>query len=153
MEFNGGEMMQYFYSDVLNLDRIIYIYNRIFIEVIEYVYEFNGNLIVMKRSGNVYYIVCDFMGFFIVIINKIGYIVKLIVYNFYGKVENDINLGFEFSFGFQGGLYNSVIELVIFKNRVYDIDNGRWLCFDYSLIFYNIQKIMEDFIMLNNYRF
>lgn len=84
MEFNGGEMMQYFYSDVLNLDRIIYIYNRIFIEVIEYVYEFNGNLIVMKRSGSVYYIVCDFMGFFIVIINKIGYIVKLIVYNFYG---------------------------------------------------------------------
>lgn len=84
MEFNGGEMMQYFYSDVLNLDRIIYIYNRIFIEVIEYVYEFNGNLIVMKCSGNVYYIVCDFMGFFIVIINKIGYIVKLIVYNFYG---------------------------------------------------------------------
>lgn len=84
MEFNGGEMMQYFYSDVLNLDYIIYIYNRIFIEVIEYVYEFNGNLIVMKRSGNVYYIVCDFMGFFIVIINKIGYIVKLIVYNFYG---------------------------------------------------------------------
>lgn len=78
---------------------------------------------------------------------------KSIVYNPYGQVENDTNPGFEFSFGFQGGLYNPVTELVIFKNRVYDTDNGRWLCPDYSSILHNIQKIMEDPTMLNNYRF
>lgn len=153
MESNGGEMMQYFYSDVLNPDRITHTYNRTSTEVTEYVYEPNGNLIAMKRSGNVYYIACDPMGSPIAIINKIGHIVKSIVYNPYGQVENDTNPGFEFSFGFQGGLYNPVTELVIFKNRVYDTDNGRWLCPDYSSILHNIQKIMEDPTMLNNYRF
>lgn len=153
MESNGGETMQYFYSDVSNPDRITHTYNRTSTEVTEYIYEPSGNLIAMKRSGSVYYIACDPMGSPIAVLNKQGHVVKSIIYNPFGQVENDTNPSFEFSFGFQGGLYNPVTELVIFSNRVYDTENGRWLSPDYSGIVHNIQKIMEDPTMLNNYRF
>jgi hypothetical protein len=33
----------------------------------------------------------------------------------------------QFIFGFQGGIYNPVTDLVMLSNRVYDTDNGHWL--------------------------
>ncbi|XP_056012586.1 teneurin-m-like isoform X7 [Ostrea edulis] len=153
MESNGGETIQYFYGDVSNPHRITHTYNKTSSEVTEYTYEPNGNLIAMKRGGVVYYIACDPMGSPIAVINKQGHVIKSVVYDPLGKVENDTNSGFEFSFGFQGGIYNPVTELVMFKSRVYDTDNGRWLSPDYSNIINNIQKIMEDPTLLNNYRF
>ncbi|XP_061169950.1 teneurin-m-like isoform X6 [Saccostrea echinata] len=153
MESNGGETMQYFYSDVSNPDRITHTYNRTSSVVTEYIYEPSGNLIAMKRGGAVYYIACDPMGSPIAVMNKQGHIIKSIVYDPLGRMENDTNPNFEFSFGFQGGLYNPVTELVIFRSRVYDTDNGRWLSPSYRTIIHNIQKILEAPALLNNYRF
>ncbi|XP_062616760.1 teneurin-2-like [Saccostrea cucullata] len=153
MESNGGETMQYFYSDASNPDRITHTYNRTSLEVTEYIYEPSGNLIAMKRGGVVYYIACDPMGSPIAVMNKQGHIIKSIVYDPLGRVENDTNPSFEFSFGFQGGLYNPVTELVIFSSRVYDTDNGRWLSPSYKNIIHNIKKILEAPALLNNYRF
>jgi RHS repeat-associated protein len=153
MESNGGETVQYFYGDVSNPDRITHTFNKTSSEVTEYMYEPNGNLIAMKRGGVVYYIACDPMGSPIAVINKQGHVIKSVVYDPLGKVENDTNPGFEFIFGFQGGIYNPVTKLVVFKSRVYDTDNGRWLSPDYSNVIRNIQKVMEDPTLLNNYRF
>ncbi|KAK3100250.1 hypothetical protein FSP39_016934 [Pinctada imbricata] len=154
METNGGEMMQYFYADVVHPLRITHTYRYgLREEFTEYLYETEGKLIGLRRDGNQYYIATDPMGSPIAVFDFDGQMVKVMTYHPLGRVTKDTNPDFELCFGFQGGLYNPVTELVMLGMRTYDTDNGHWISPDYSGTLSNLKKVPENPILTNNYQY
>ena len=154
MEKNGGEMMQYFYSDVTHPLRITHTYKYgVHEEFTEYMYETDGNLLGLRRDGFLYYIATDPMGSPIAVFDLEGLLVKVITYHPLGHIVKDTSPDFDLCFGFQGGIYIPVTQLVILGNRVYDTDNGHWISPDYGFILNNLRKIPENPLMTNNYKY
>ena len=88
----------------------------------------------------------------IVIFDESGLIVKQISYDPLGQVISDSNPSYEFSFGFQGGVYNPITKLVRLRRRVYDTMIGHYVDPDYRGILGDLEYLMEDPIMMNNYQ-
>ena len=150
---NFGGILQFFYANVEHPLQVTHSFNHMTNEMSQYLYHPNGKLLGMERHNIFYYIATDPMGSPLVIFNKDGSIMKKISYDPLGKLESDSNPGFQFIFGFQGGIYNPVTDLVMLSNRVYDTDNGHWLSPGYSKVLKNLKDIPENPLLTNNYRF
>jgi YD repeat-containing protein len=150
---NFGGILQFFYANVEHPLQVTHSFNHTTNEMSQYLYHPNGKLLGMERHNIFYYIATDPMGSPLVIFNKDGSIMKKISYDPLGKLESDSNPGFQFIFGFQGGIYNPVTDLVMLSNRVYDTDNGHWLSPGYSKVLKNLKDIPENPLLTNNYRF
>jgi YD repeat-containing protein len=150
---NFGGILQFFYANVEHPLQVTHSFNHTTNEMSQYLYHPNGKLLGMERHNIFYYIATDPMGSPLVIFNKDGSIMKKISYDPLGKLESDSNPGFQFIFGFQGGIYNPVTDLVMLSNRVYDTDNGHLLSPGYSKVLKNLKDIPENPLLTNNYRF
>ena len=148
-----GNIMQYFYADTLNLDLVTHTYNHSNQELTQYFYDSKGKLVAYERQSKFHYVATDPMGSPVVLFDESGMIVKQMSYDPFGQVVSDSNPNYEFSFGFQGLLYNPVTRLVHMGKRVYDTMIGRYLNPDYSDMMKNLRYLTEDPIMMNNYRF
>lgn len=146
-----GNIMQYFYADVSRKHLVTHTYNHSNLEMTQYFYDSKGKLIAFERQDKLNYVATDPMGSPLVIFDENGLIVKQISYDPLGQVISDSNPNYEFSFGFQGGIFNPATKLVHYDKRVYDTMIGRYINPDYSAMLKNLQYLMEDPIMMNNY--
>jgi RHS repeat-associated protein len=146
-----GNIMQYFYADVSRKHLVTHSYNHSNLEMTQYFYDSKGKLIAFERQNKLNYIATDPMGSPIVIFDENGLIIKQIVYDPLGKIVSDSNPNYEFSFGFQGGIFNPTTKLVHYGKRVYDTMIGRYVNPDYNAMLRNLQFLMEDPLMMNNY--
>ena len=97
---------------------------------IVYAERMNVPSLLISSNGTRYRVVSDHLGSVRLIINTLnGQIVQRMDYDVWGKVTYDSNPNFQ-PFGFAGGLYDSVTELVRFGARDYDPHVGRWLSKD-----------------------
>ncbi|KAK3582840.1 hypothetical protein CHS0354_039985 [Potamilus streckersoni] len=147
-----GNIMQYFYADVSNVDHITHTYNHTNLEMTQYFYNENEILIGFERHGKLHYVATDPMGSPLVVFDENGLIIKQIGYDPLGQIMTDSNPNFEFTFGFQGGIYNPVTQMVHFRSRVYDTNTGRWTSPNYQDILINIHNVVEDPTMMNLYQ-
>ncbi|XP_063415376.1 teneurin-m-like isoform X2 [Mytilus trossulus] len=150
---NFGGILQFFYMNIEKPLLITHSYNHTTSELSQYLYHPNGKLIGMERNNIFYYVATDPMGSPLVIFNKDGGIVKKMSYDPLGKLESDSSPGFQFVFGFQGGIYSPVTELVMLNSRVYDTATGHWISPGYSQVLKNLRDIPENPLLTNNYRF
>lgn len=148
-----GNIMQYFYADTLNLNLVTHTYNHSNLELTQYFYDSKGKLVAFERQNKFHYVATDPMGSPVVLFDESGMIVKQMSYDPLGQVISDSNPNYEFSFGFQGHVYNPVTKLVHIGKRVYDSMTGRYINPDYSLMMKKLRYLTEDPIMMNNYQF
>lgn len=153
LDNNFGGILQFFYTNVEKPHQITHSFNHSNNELSQYLYHPDGKLLGMERNGIFYYIATDPMGSPLIIFNKEGKIIKKMIYDPFGKRKLDSNPGFQFVFGFQGGIYNPITELVIFDGRVYDTFNGNWISPQYNNVLRNLKDIANNPMMTNNYRF
>ncbi|CAG5114545.1 unnamed protein product, partial [Candidula unifasciata] len=146
-----GRILQFFYGDMRTKNTITYVYNHTTGELTQYLRDTEGTLVGLQRSGRLYYIVVDPTQSPIVVFDKDGNIVKHVTYNPLGVKESDSDPDFDLAFGFQGGLYNPVTQLVHFADRVYDANLGRFLTPDYANVFKKLKTVAEDPEILNLY--
>ncbi|XP_035826375.1 teneurin-m, partial [Aplysia californica] len=146
-----GRILQFFYSDMKQTNVVTHVYNHTTGQLTEYFRDSDGSLIAMQRGGRLYYIMVDPSQSPLVVFDKAGNIIKHVSYNPLGVKESDSNPDFDLSFGFQGGLYNPITELVHFADRVYDANLGRFLTPDYSQVFNKLAQVAEDPEILNLY--
>ncbi|MBI2877240.1 MAG: hypothetical protein HYY20_10190 [Candidatus Tectomicrobia bacterium] len=84
----------------------------------------------MVKGGVTYRILSDHLGSPRLVINsQTGDVVQRMDYDEFGKVIQDINLGFQ-PFGFAGGIYDRHTKLTRFGTRDYDTETGRWTAKD-----------------------
>lgn len=152
-EDTTGNVVQYFYANVVQRDQITHTFNQSTSELTQYLYDSHNRLIAMERSSNFYYIATDPMGTPIAVFNNQGHVVKQRTFNPLGHMTRDSNPDFDLIFGFQGGLFNPLTGLVFFGKRIYDPENGHWITPDYSWILKNLNKLPQMPTMLNNYQF
>ena len=112
-----------------------------------------NTLIAFERQDKLHYIATDPMGSPIVIFDESGLIMKQMSYSPLGEITSDSNPNYEFSFGFQGWIYNPVTKLALSGCRVYDTMTGHFANPDYRRIMRDLQYLMEDPIMMNNYQY
>ncbi|XP_053400283.1 teneurin-m-like isoform X5 [Mercenaria mercenaria] len=146
-----GNIMQYFYADVTRKHLVTHTYNHSNLEMTQYFYDSKGKLIAFERQNKLNYVATDPMGSPLVIFDENGLIIKQISYDPLGKVISDSNPNYEFSFGFQGGLFNPTTKLVHYGKRVYDTMIGRYVNPDYNAMLRNLRYLTEDPLMMNNY--
>lgn len=118
----------------------------------QYFYDSKGKLIAFERLARLHYIATDPMGSPIVVFDENGLIVKQISYDPLGSVISDSNPNFEFSFGFQGGIYNPTTKLAHYGRLVYDTMIGHYINPDYRAMLRKLRFLTEDPIMMNNYQ-
>ena len=147
-----GDIMQYFYADVSHPSRLTHTYNHTTLELTQYFYDSSGRLIAFERQEKLNYVATDPMGSPIVIFDGNGLIVKQLSYDPLGQVVSDSNPNYEFSIGFQGGIYNSVTKLAHYQRQVYDTMIGHYVSPDYRRTMRDLQFLMEDPTMMNNYQ-
>lgn len=148
-----GNIMQYFYADPLRQNLVTHTYNHSNLELTEYFYDTKGIMLGFERQKKFHYVASDPMGSPVVIFDESGYVVKQIGYDPLGRVILDSNPNYEFSFGFQGHIYNHVTKLVHIGKRVYDTMTGRYVNPDYNEMIGNLRYLTEDPMMMNNYQF
>ncbi|KAH3713533.1 hypothetical protein DPMN_073325, partial [Dreissena polymorpha] len=146
-----GNIMQYFYADMLNPDLLTHTFNHSNDELTQYFYDSKGKIIAFERQDQLLYVASDPMGSPVVIFDKDGLIKKKVSYDPLGQIIDDSNPQFQFSLGFQGSIYNPVTKLVISGRRVYDAVIGHYINPDYGSMLRNLQRLAEDPIMMNNY--
>jgi RHS repeat-associated protein len=84
----------------------------------------------MIKGGVTYRIITDQLGSPRVVVDVAsGQVVQRLDYDEFGIVLLDTNPGFQ-PFGFAGGLYDPLTELVHFGAREYDAESGRWTARD-----------------------
>ena len=147
-----GNIMQYFYGDIAQQHLVTHTYNHSNLEMTQYFYDSKGKLIAFERQDRLSYIAIDPMGSPIVIFDENGLIIKQIGYDPLGKVISDSNPNYEFSFGFQGGIYNPTTKLAHYGRLVYDTMIGHYINPDYRGMLRKLQFLTEDPIMMNNYQ-
>ena len=147
-----GNIMQYFYGDVSKQHLITHTYNHSNLEMTQYFYDSKGKLIAFERQNKLNYIATDPMGSPLVIFDENGLIVKQISYDPLGMVISDSNPNYEFSFGFQGGIYNPRTKLAHYGRLVYDTMIGHYINPDYRGMLRKLPELTEDPIMMNNYQ-
>uniref|UniRef100_A0A2C9KDD1 EGF-like domain-containing protein n=1 Tax=Biomphalaria glabrata TaxID=6526 RepID=A0A2C9KDD1_BIOGL len=146
-----GRILQFFYSDIKSKTAITHVYNHTTGELTQYFRDSDGALIALQRSGRIYYIVVDPNKTPLAVFDKDGHAVKHIGYSPLGIKEVDSNPDFDLAFGFQGGLYNPITQLVHFHERVYDANLGRYLTPDYYQVFKKLDTVAENPEILNLY--
>ena len=147
-----GNIMQYFYADISQQQHVTHTYNHSNLEMTQYFYDSKGKLIAFERLARLHYIATDPMGSPIVVFDENGLIVKQISYDPLGSVISDSNPNFEFSFGFQGGIYNPTTKLAHYGRLVYDTMIGHYINPDYRAMLRKLRFLTEDPIMMNNYQ-
>lgn len=148
-----GRIMQFFYGNPQNDELITHTYNQTTGEASLFLYDAEGVLIAMQRSGKMYYIASDPSHTPLVIYDERGYVVKQCSYTPLGLRITDSNPNFDLPFGFQGSVYNDLTQLAFLKNRVYDTHNGRFLTPDYVGAFDKLNVVVEDPEVLNLYQY
>lgn len=148
-----GNVMQYFYADVQKSWRVTHTYNHTTRDLTQYHYDAAGKLLALERKGSIYYIATDPDGTPLVVFDTRGYLVKQLHFNPLGLLQKDSNPDFEMAFGFQGGIFNQVANLIHFKARVYDPEIGRWLSPDYHKFLSSIEATLESPKLMNMYQF
>lgn len=146
-----GRILQFFYSDMKRRHLITHIYNHTTGILTEYFRDSQGTLVALQRGNKVYYIVVDPSQTPLAVFDSSGNVKKRMTYDPLGKRKEDSNPDFDFAFGFQGGFYNPVTNLVHFWHRVYDAGLGRYLTPDYGNVFGKLERVTEDPEILNLY--
>lgn len=122
---SGGGTYQYLYGDLGNAFLVTAVRNPAN-QLTIYHYDEAGHLVAMERAGARYLIATDQAGTARVIRNAAGSLIKVLEFDSFGNLVSDSNPGFEFPFGFAGGLADTTTGLVRFGFRDYDPAAGRW---------------------------
>ncbi|XP_059169179.1 teneurin-m-like isoform X2 [Physella acuta] len=146
-----GHMLQLYYGDTRASNTITHTYNHTTGVLTQYFRDTDGTLVALQRAGRLYFIVVDPNKSPLVVFDKEGNTIKSVTYSPLGIKESDSNPDFELVFGFQGGLYNSIAQLVHFPSRVYDAQTGRYMSPDYPQVFKKLDTVAEDPEILNLY--
>ncbi|XP_060065187.1 teneurin-m-like [Ylistrum balloti] len=152
-EDGSGNVNQFYYGDVTQPQRVTHTFNQSSGDLTQYLYDSKGQLLALERQNTLYYIATDPMGTPLAVLNTHGLIVKQRRYDPLGQLESDTNPNFDVCFGFQGGLYNPMTQLVLFGKRVYDTENGHWISPDYSSLLRDLNKIPASPMITNNYQY
>jgi len=91
-----------------------------------YLYDEEGTLLAIERSGVRYAVLCDPVGSPRFVVDPSGTVVKTLEYTAYGVRTLDSAPGFELAIGFAGGLDDPDTGLVRFGLRDYDPAAGRF---------------------------
>ncbi|XP_076467550.1 teneurin-3-like isoform X4 [Babylonia areolata] len=150
---NQGHTMQYFYGNPQVPAQVTHTYNHTTKEASVFFYDTSGSLIAMQRSGKTYYIATDPSRTPLVVFDERGYVVKQCSYTPLGLRILDSNTNFDLPFGFQGAVYNDVVQLAFMDQRVYDPYLGRFLAPDYDGAFDKLKVVVEDPEVLNLYQY
>lgn len=146
-----GRILQFFYTDVKRSNMITHIYNHTTGILTEYYRDSKGTLVALQRGGEMFYIAVDPNQSPLVVFDFSGQVKKRMSYDPLGNRKSDSDPDFEFAFGFQGALYNSITKLLHFSDRVYDSNLGRYLTPDYKNVFKKMERVTEDPEALNLY--
>ncbi|KAK7495277.1 hypothetical protein BaRGS_00013459 [Batillaria attramentaria] len=148
-----GRVIQYFYGNPQHPDWVTHTYNHTTGEATVFLYDKDGTLIAMQRSGKTYYIATDPNRTPLVVFDDRGYAVKQCSYTPLGLRTLDSNPNFDLPFGFQGSLYNDITQLAFLRGRVYDTQLGRFLTPDYMGAFDKLDVVVADPEVLNLYQY
>ena len=148
-----GRVMQYFYGNPQDPALVTHTYNHTTGEASVFFYDMSGTLIAMQRSGKTYYIATDPNHTPLVVFDERGYVVKQCSYTPLGLRILDSNPNFDLPFGFQGAVYNDLVQLSFIDRRVYDAHLGRFLAPDYTRAFEKLKVVVEDPEVLNLYQY
>ncbi|CAH1776702.1 unnamed protein product [Owenia fusiformis] len=152
-DVTGGNKVQYYYADIHHKSRITHIYNHATKVVTFLYYDSNGHLFAMERENTYYYIASDPMGSPVAIYNAVGALMKQVAYDPYGQIVEDSYPNFDFSFGYQGGIYDPSTKLLLFKSRWYNPVIGRWLAPDYKNAVHKLDHATDTPEVMNMYMF
>jgi RHS repeat-associated protein len=84
----------------------------------------------MMKGGHLYRFIVDQLGSVRLVVEvDDGTIAQRMDYDAWGHVVSELNAGFQ-PFGYAGGLYDPITELVRFGKRDYDAATGRWTAKD-----------------------
>ena len=148
-----GELMQFFYGNPQKPTLVTHTYNHTTREASVFFYDSEDILIAMQRSGKTYYIATDPNRTPLVVFDERGYVIKQCSYTPLGLRILDSDPDFDLPFGFQGALYNDVVQLAFIDRRVYDTHLGRFLAPNYSGAFDKLRVVVEDPEVLNLYQY
>jgi YD repeat-containing protein len=149
-----GHIMQYFYGHPQKPHLVTHTFNHTNGEASVYIYDDRDAILAMQRSGKTYYIASDPNGTPLVIFDERGYVVKQCSYTPLGLRLLDSKPNFDLPFGFQGAIYNDLVQLAFMGKRgVYDVHLGRFLSPDYAGAFDKLETVVEDPESLNLYQY
>jgi RHS repeat-associated protein len=148
-----GLLMQFFYGDATNKQRVTHLYNHASKEMSMLFYDTNGKLFALERDNTFYYVASDPMWSTIAIFNSMGIVQKIITYSPLGLMESDSNQQFDFPFGFQGGIYDYETNMVFIGKRIYDPTIGRWTAPDLDRLFEVAESAAYNPQLMNFYQF
>ncbi|GAB6032657.1 hypothetical protein CHUAL_011535 [Chamberlinius hualienensis] len=127
-----GNITQFFYVNPNSPHEVTHIYNPRDGRLMWLLYDDRGFLVYVRIGAHRYYVASDLSGTPIAMFNGYGEVVREMLRSPYGHIVYDSNPFIYMPIDYQGGILDSVTQMIHLRDQVYDPLIGHWMTPNWS---------------------